>query len=84
MRKKAIGIGYNKDKDSSPKLIAKGEGFTAERIIEIAKEYGIYIKEDASLLEILYKLDLNDEIPSELYSVIAEIFKYVYELEKRV
>ncbi len=81
--KKAVGLKYEKNKDKAPKLIAKGEGKIADRIIEIAKEYGIYIKEDKTLIEILSKLDIYEEIPEELYGIIAEILLYVYELEKK-
>lgn len=82
MIKKAIGIGYEKGKDQAPKVVTKGEGPLAEKIIEIANEYGIYIKEDKSLAEILYKLDVSQEIPEELYNVIAEIFLYLYKADK--
>ena len=82
MKKKAIGLKYVKDEDNAPKLIAKGEGNLAEKIIEIAKEHNIYIKEDKDLVEILSTLDLYEEIPEELYSVIAEILLYIYNTEK--
>lgn len=83
MLKKAVGIGFEKNKDKAPKIIAKGKGEMAERIIAIAKEHGIHVKEDKSLIEILDKFDIAQEIPEELYQVIAEIFLYVYNLEKR-
>ncbi|BDU51090.1 EscU/YscU/HrcU family type III secretion system export apparatus switch protein [Haliovirga abyssi] len=82
MKKKAVGLVYDKENDNSPKVITKGEGYLAEKIIEIAKENGIYIKEDKSLVEILSKLDISEEIPEELYEIIAEIFLYVYSIEK--
>ncbi|MGM0508335.1 MAG: EscU/YscU/HrcU family type III secretion system export apparatus switch protein [Fusobacteriota bacterium] len=84
MKKKAVGIGYDKEKDNVPKVIAKGEGRLAEEIIKVAKENGIYIKEDRNLLEILYKLDISQEIPEELYEIIAEIFIYVYKADEEV
>ena len=82
--KKAVGLGYEKGKDSAPKLITKGEGLLAEKIIEIANEHGIFVKEDKTLAEILYKLDISQEIPEELYNVIAEIFLYVYNVDKKI
>lgn len=82
--KKAIGIGYEKGKDSAPRVVTRGEGALAEKIIEIANEYGIYVKEDKTLAEILYKLDISQEIPEELYNVIAEIFLYVYKIDKKM
>lgn len=83
MKKKAVGLKYNRNEDKAPKIIAKGEGKTAERIIEIAEKYGIYVKEDKALVEILSKLDLYQEIPEELYGIIAEVLMYVYNLEKK-
>lgn len=82
--KKAVGLGYNKNEDSAPKVVAKGVGTVAERIIEKAIEHGVYIKEDSSLVEILEKFDMYQEIPEELYEIIAEIFTYVYNTEKKV
>ncbi len=82
--KKAVAIGYDKDKDKAPKIIARGRGEMAEKKLEKAAEYGIYIKEDKNLVELLDKFDIYQEIPEEMYEVIAEIFLYVYNLEKKV
>ena len=82
--KKAVAIGYDKERDRAPKVIARGRGEIAEKIIEKAEEYGIYIKEDKALVELLDKFDLYQEIPPEMYDVIAEIILYVYNLEKKV
>ena len=81
--KKAIGIRYKEEKDSAPKIIAKGQGKLAEKIIKIAEENGIHIKKDKNLLEILYKMDIAEEIPEELYEVLAEILTYVYRLDEK-
>lgn len=83
MTKKAVGIGYEKGMDSAPKIVAKGTGYLAEKIIEKAKELGIHVKEDKNLVEILSALDLSQEIPEELYGVMAEIFTFVYNLDKK-
>ncbi len=82
--KKAVAIGYDRDKDRAPKVIARGRGEMAEKILEKAAEYGIYIKEDKTLVELLDKFDIYQEIPEEMYEVIAEILLYVYNLEKKV
>lgn len=82
--KKAVALGYEKGKDKAPKVIAHGRGEIAERIIAKAEEYGIYIKEDKTLIELLDKFDIYQEIPEEMYEIIAEIFLYVYNLEKKV
>ena len=82
--KKAVALGYEKGKDKAPKVIAHGRGEIAERIIAKAEEYGICIKEDKTLIELLDKFDIYQEIPEEMYEIIAEIFLYVYNLEKKV
>jgi flagellar biosynthesis protein len=62
-------------------LKAKGVGTLAERIIQLAREHNIPIKEDPDLVELLVQLDLEQEIPPELYKVVAEILAFVYSLE---
>jgi len=81
--KSAVALRYEPGKDSAPKITAKGHGSVAEKIIEIAQEAGVPIKEQADLVEILSKLDLNAEIPPETYVVVAKILAWVYELNKK-
>jgi flagellar biosynthesis protein len=52
----------------------------AEKIIALAQENGLYIHKDPDLVEALSQLDLNVEIPPELYVVVAEILSFVYTL----
>lgn len=82
--KKAVALKYETQKDSAPKVVAKGSGKIAEKIIEIAKEYGITIKEDKELVEMLAKLDIGEEIPTQLYEVVAKIFAYVYSTKNQL
>jgi len=64
--------------------MAKGRGTIAERIIEIAREHNIYIHTDPDLIEVLSQLDLNAEIPSDLYIVVAELLAFVYALNSNI
>ncbi len=77
---KAVALKYQSDEENAPKVIAKGRGKVAEKIIEIAKEHNIYIHDDPDLIEVLSQLDLNDEIPPDLYVVVAELLAFVYSL----
>ncbi len=77
-RKKAVAIRYEAEKDPAPKIIGKGSGAIAEKIIALAKEHGIPIHEDTDLVEILSRLDLNAPIPPETYVVVAEILAFIY------
>ncbi|MBI4532261.1 MAG: EscU/YscU/HrcU family type III secretion system export apparatus switch protein [Candidatus Latescibacteria bacterium] len=81
-RKTAVALRYKPVEDVAPKVVAKGRGLIAERIITIAEEYGIPIHEDPSLVEVLVKLDMGMEIPPELYRVVAEILAFVYRMDQ--
>ncbi|MFS0782322.1 EscU/YscU/HrcU family type III secretion system export apparatus switch protein [Bacillus sp. 1P06AnD] len=81
-RKEAIALKYDSDQDASPKLIAKGKGKIADSILERAKENHIPIQEDPTLAELLGKLNINESIPPELYEAVAEVFAFIYKLDK--
>lgn len=80
--KKAIALKYSKD-DTAPIITAKGKGYVAENIIKKGKEEKIEIYEDKELLNDLMKIEIGQEIPSELYDVVAQIITYVYYLDKK-
>ena len=80
----AIALKYDNDVDSAPKMIAKGIDFIAVKIKDIAKENNIPIIENPALARALHdQIDIEQEIPSEFYKALAEIFSYVYELKKK-
>ena len=81
--KKAVALRYERYRDSAPKVVAKGKGIIAERIIEVAKQHGVYLKEDPTLVEVLSGLELYEEIPEELYKVVAEIFVLIYQAKQK-
>jgi flagellar biosynthesis protein len=74
----AVALEYEAGKDQAPRVTAKGRGPIAEQIIKVAEEHGVAIREDASLVEILEKIDIDTIIPMEAYSAVAEILNYVY------
>jgi flagellar biosynthesis protein len=77
---KVIALRYQSQEDRAPKIAAKGRGHMAERILETAKAYNIPVREDKNLVEVLSHLDLEQEIPPEVYKVVAEILAFVYRL----
>ncbi|RFU71270.1 FlhB-like flagellar biosynthesis protein [Peribacillus saganii] len=83
-RIEAVALSYQRDKDSAPRVAAKGKGVVAENILQTAKEHNIPIQEDPSLTELLGKLDINTAIPEELYQVVAEVFAFIYKVDKEV
>ena len=79
---KAVALRYDKDKDHAPKVIAKGRGEIAEKILEIAKAHNLSLYEDKNLVQILEALELETEIPPELYRAVAEVLAFIYRLNK--
>lgn len=81
--KRAVAIKYEPGDRSAPVLVAKGKGQIAERILESAKQNDIPVQEDSSLVEVLSKLDIDQEIPAELYTLVAEILSFVYRSDRK-
>ena len=76
-RQQAIALRYAEG-DRAPKIVASGAGEIAKRILQLADEHGVPIKQDDGLVEILSKLDLGYEIPAETYRAVAEILAFLY------
>jgi flagellar biosynthesis protein len=83
-RKKAVALRYDAESEGAPKVVAKGAGYQAEHILQIAKENDIHIYEDPDMVNILATLDIQAEVPENLYKAIAEVLAFVYQLNKRV
>jgi flagellar biosynthesis protein len=82
IRQRAIALRYDREKEQAPRVVAKGRGYVAERIIELARAHGITIYEDKELIELLSRIELYQVIPAELYQVIAEVLAFVYRLNR--
>ena len=78
VKQKAVALKYDKEKNSAPIVTAQGSGQTAKNIIKIAEENGIPIKKDEDLVNMLSQIELNQEIPVELYQAVSEIFSFIY------
>ena len=81
-RDKAIALKYDAERAKAPSVTAKGEGFVARRIVEIAQAADVPVVEDAALVSVLLSLELGQEIPVELYEAVARILSWIYRLEK--
>ena len=64
-------------------MLASGAGEIANKIISLAKEHDIPIKEDPDLIEILSKVEVDQEIPPNLYKAVAEIFSFLYKITNK-
>ncbi|MCF2948470.1 EscU/YscU/HrcU family type III secretion system export apparatus switch protein [Paraglaciecola aquimarina] len=81
-QKSAVGLKYQQgDNKEAPKIIAKGFGDLAEEIISLAQQNGVLIHQDPYLSDFLATLDLGQEIPDQLYHVIAELIAFSFVLQ---
>jgi flagellar biosynthesis protein len=78
----AVALQYDAATEHAPKVIAKGRGLVAEKIIALAREQGIPMREDPDLVQMLTQIDLDQEIPPSLYRVVAELLAFVYRLNQ--
>jgi flagellar biosynthetic protein FlhB len=80
----AIALKYDNMSMAAPMVVAKGAGFIAQRIREIAAAHNIPLVENKPLAQALYKaVDLNQTIPQNLFQSVAEVLAYVYSLKRR-
>ncbi len=79
---RAAALSYRADRDTAPRVTATGRGLVAERILEVAREAGIPVREDPALAEILSRLDPGEEIPPDTYRAVAEILAFLYRLDR--
>ena len=82
-QKKAVALKYRHGQDNAPKVVAKGTGIVAEKIIELAKQHNVHVTEDQHLVEVLSTLEVYQEIPVELYKAVAQILIFVYKMAKK-
>ncbi len=79
----AIALKYDTEEMNAPKVLAKGSELFAKKIVEIAKQHNIPVIENPPVARALYRfVEINREIPPELYKAVAEILLFVYNLHK--
>jgi len=80
-QKKAAAISYDPEKDRAPQLVATGRGLIAEKILAVARAYDVPVREDRNLVHLLEALEIDSDIPAELYRVVAEVLVFIYKLD---
>lgn len=83
-QKRAAALRYDGRKDSSPKVTANGKGYIAENIINKAKKNNVPIQQDPTLVALLSELNINENIPEDLYLAVAEVFSFIYQADKQI
>ncbi len=81
-QRKAVALKYEAERDLAPRVIAKGRGHVAEHILETAQKNSVPVYQDKTLVNMLMALEIDREIPPELYKAIAEVMAYVYKMDK--
>jgi flagellar biosynthesis protein len=82
-RKHAAALRYDKDAGGAPRVVAAGSGEVAERIIALAREHGVPVRDDAALAQALARLELEAEVPPELWAAVAEALVWAYRFTTR-
>jgi flagellar biosynthesis protein len=73
----ATALQYDSEKDNAPKVVASGQRKIAEQILAEARKHNIPIHDDPALTSALASVNLGEEIPVELYHVVAEVLAYI-------
>ena len=81
--KTAVALKDDPAQNVAPKMVAKGRGHVAENIMAAAQKNAIPVYQNKSLVNMLMALELDREIPAELYTTVAEVLAYVYRIDKR-
>jgi len=81
-RRTAVAMRYDVEKDKAPLILASGRGTVADEILRIAEDNKIPLYENRDLATLLAKLEIDSEIPPQLYVLVAEVLFFVYKLDK--
>jgi flagellar biosynthesis protein len=76
----AVALAYGQSQ-GAPRVVAKGRGLIAQAIIERARQNGIFVHESEDLVGLLMQVELDQQIPPQLYLAVAELLAWLYRLE---
>jgi len=79
----ALALEYQPRDDHAPRVVAKGKGRVAEKIVELARKSGVPVREESVLVALLSHLKVDQEIPPEAYKVVAELLAFIYKVHNR-
>ena len=79
----AVALQYEKGTREAPRVVAKGRGLLADRIVQLAEQSGVVIESNSSLAEALAGIELDDTIPLELYEAVAVVIGYVLQVSAK-
>lgn len=76
--KRAVALRYDPARDTAPRVVAKGKGPTAEQILKVARQNGVPVRDDPTLMAVLSRLNVDQEIPPEVYRAVAAVLAFLY------
>jgi len=80
---KAVALKYKAYEENAPKVIAKGKGEIAKKIIEKAKKFDVPLFQNEELADMLLNVEVDKEIPPKMYKAVVEVFVWLYKLEDK-
>jgi flagellar biosynthesis protein len=80
-KRRAAALEYRRGQRGAPTLVAKGNDEVAEEILAVAREHGVPIHHDPALVNVLSRLELDAEIPTQLFVAVANVLAFVYRLQ---
>ncbi|WP_019553084.1 EscU/YscU/HrcU family type III secretion system export apparatus switch protein [Propionispira raffinosivorans] len=80
---KAVALQYREDENTAPKIVAKGKGKVAENILLTAQNNAVPVYKNKTLTAMLMALEIDKEIPPDLYAMVAEVLAYVYRMDQK-
>ena len=83
-RRVAVALRYEAERDDAPRVVAKGQGLAAERLLEVARDAGVPLREDAVLAGLLATVDLDALVPPELYEALAAVLHWAYRQDREL
>lgn len=82
-QKRAVALKYEAGKDKAPRLVAKGKGLMAEQILALARRNYVPVRYDPGLVQVLSRLNIDQEIPPQLYRAVAALLTFLYRMNQR-
>ena len=80
---KAVALKYKAYEDNAPKILAKGKGEIAKKIIEKAKKYDVPMFQNEEIANMLLSVEVGEEVPAKIYNAVVEVFIWLYKLEEK-
>jgi len=72
-----LAVALHYEKPDAPRVVATGRGEIGQKIVEVARQHGVPIEENAGLAQALSEVEIGNEIPVELYRAVAEVLTFI-------